>query len=252
MHGHDDAHQPLLIPPGTEHHEAEAWRLGLVVLDDAFDRARAALGEGVRCTKGCSHCCAGVFEIHAADAALLSEGVASLPESERLAMIARARGVVSRVEAVARTLAGGGERLLSGWSADQGLSTVPARTLARLAEAADTRCPVLDDGGACSLHAFRPAICRLQGVPWRDDETACELPDGCRLDARQEAHAPQPVSLLALDEARERERARLVSVSSGPVLTRTFVAQAVAAAGEGGRILGSSTAPVVSSADSQG
>lgn len=234
------------------HHEAEAWRLGLVVLDDAFERARRALGAGVRCARGCSHCCAGLFEIHAADAALIAHGVASLPDSDRLAMIERARDVVRRFERVAEDLAGDGEVTLAGWRAEDGLATVPARALARLAEAADTRCPVLDASGACTLHAFRPAICRLQGVPWRDPDTGCELPDGCRLDPRQAANVPQPVSLSALDEAREQARARLVAASGGAVRTRTFVAQAVASSGGAGRILGSSGPPMVSSADSQG
>lgn len=252
MRRHDDRNQSLLSPSGAEHHEAEAWRLGLVVLDDAFERARRALGEGVRCGKGCSHCCAGLFEIHAADAALLADGIAALPGPDRLALLERAREVVSGVERAAEELAGRGETALAGWRADDGLSTVPETALARLAEAADTRCPVLDASGACSLHAFRPAICRLQGVPWRDPETGWELPDGCRLDPRQAGHAPQPIALSALDEAREQERARLARASGGSVRTRTFVAQAVVSWGRVGRILGSSGPPMVSSADSQG
>ncbi|TFH55511.1 MAG: hypothetical protein E4G91_10380, partial [Candidatus Zixiibacteriota bacterium] len=63
-----------LLPLLTEYQallqQVDAW----------FDRCQAAFGpELIRCRRGCSECCRGLFDITLLEAALLQQGVALLP-----------------------------------------------------------------------------------------------------------------------------------------------------------------------------
>jgi len=169
-----------------------------------------------------------VFDVHAADARLLGAWLAAASPSERYDVVARARRVVAAVQRAARRLAKA-DAWLKGWHWREGLAALPAASVARLAEEAASPCPLLD-AGSCRAHASRPALCRLQGVPWRDAATGAELPDFCRLEPGQETLEAQPVDLLRLDDFREVSRAALPAPGG-----RTFVAAALLqAAGRGG------------------
>ena len=197
MLGGDGHRQPLLSEAVTP----SAWRAQLIEIDLAFELARDAPGTVIPCRSGCSACCTAVFEIHAADATVLREGLASLPGPARDRIVARAAAVRSAMAAAAEKLEAT-EPAFREWLAVS-LDGVPARALGLLAGAIDLPCPVLDETGACSMHAFRPAICRMQGLPWQDPVTGAALPDFCRLETGQEGNSPQPLDLLGLDEARE-------------------------------------------------
>jgi len=216
----------------TWHDEAEAWRLGLVFLDDAFTAAKSRLGAALPCARGCAHCCSGasLFEIHAADAALLAAGLEQADPHARAAIRARALGLIGRFREAAADLAAEGEAHLEDWDPlAQGLG-LPARVVEALAARVEGACPVLAADGDCLLHAHRPAICRLQGVGWRDPETGAELPDFCTLDPRQAEAAAQDAPLHRLDELREDLRGRMqAAAGERSVPGRTFVAAALLA-----------------------
>ena len=219
----------------TWRHEAEAWRLGLVVFDEAFARAASERAGAIPCARGCSSCCEGaaIFSVHAADAALLAAGLEQAHASTREAVLGRARELLDRVRLAASDLAAEGESLLEGWEPEDGWSLLPARVLDRLADRVPGACPVLSGDGACSLHEHRPAICRLQGAPWRDPETGQELADFCRLDERQGSQLPVEGPLHGLDELRERLRLRLGDAGGPGREGRTIVASALVAAHAG-------------------
>lgn len=216
----------------TWHDEAEALRLGLVFIDEAFAAAKSKLGDAVPCARGCAHCCSGaaLFEIHAADGALLAAGLEQADPVTGDAIRSRAHALMEQVREVAADLTAEGESLLEGWSPEVHGFGLPARVIEALASRVQGACPVLAPNGDCSLHAHRPAICRLQGVGWRDPETGADLPDFCTLDARQADAAPQDVALHRLDELREDARWRLQGMAGERgVPARTFVAAALLA-----------------------
>ena len=62
------------------HPAAEAWQSALERLDRWFSDARERLPGVIPCGPGCSACCHGPFDISVADALLLREGLAELPE----------------------------------------------------------------------------------------------------------------------------------------------------------------------------
>jgi Fe-S-cluster containining protein len=215
--------------------EAGEYLLGLVPFQEAFDSARHRLGDAVPCRRGCSACCedAAVFEIHAADAALLQQGLLEAAPESREAIRGRARDLLERLRTAAAALALEGETLLEDWEPLSGLA-LPDRIVERLAAGVRGRCPVLDASGDCALHAHRPAICRLQGIPWRDPATGADLPDFCRLDPRQAGLAAQDAPLHALDDLREEVRLRLQEAAGERAIpARTTVAAALLAGASG-------------------
>ncbi len=127
----------------------------LATLDAWFSRGSADAGPGVvPCRRGCSACCHGPFDISPADAALIAEGVAALPEAERSAMHARARSQLSRCAA-----------LLPGWGPPWLVAAVEELAFDTLTEQlAGDPCPALDPGGGCGLYEHRPATCRMTGL----------------------------------------------------------------------------------------
>ena len=187
----------------------------LAVVDAAFGEAAAAAGPAVPCRRGCSACCVAVFDVHPGDALLLGRWLDEQPPATRA-------DVLGRAEAVLRAARGSGP---AGWSPEEGFATLDDAEVERLAEAVPLPCPILGAEGECRAHASRPAICRLQGLPWRDARTGTLVPDGCRLVPGQATLVPVPLDFDAVDEARLEARERLAgdSLPRG----RTFVAEAL-------------------------
>jgi len=109
----------------------ERLRRHLRLVDDGVAPVVERHREHVQCRPGCSDCCHQTFRITEVEGALLREGLAALPASERDDVLARARA----------------------WRAD-----------ARIA------CPVLGADERCRLYEHRPRICRKYGIPlWHPD-----------------------------------------------------------------------------------
>jgi len=92
------------------------------------DRKKSTTSGGIKCGKGCSHCCHGPVEIWPQEAALLVE-------------IAREAGIEMDKARLERQ---------SQYTADTW----------RQQPAADTACGFLGDDGACKVYEFRPNACR--------------------------------------------------------------------------------------------
>lgn len=106
-------------------------RAHLRVIDDDVDRVVDAYRSNIECGRGCSDCCHQSFRVSAVEGDLLREGLATLPDAQREAVLERARSYRPDTR---------------------------------------TPCPVLDADGACSLYAWRPRICRKYGIPlWHPD-----------------------------------------------------------------------------------
>lgn len=209
--------------------ETEAWRLGLAVFGEAFDRAKARQGESLPCRRGCSSCCesAAVFEIHSPDAALLREGLRAASSERRLTILQRAEAILGQLRAAAAEIVAAGESRLRGWDPLGGFVGLTPDLIEGLAAKVQGACPILESDGSCGLHDSRPAICRLQGVAWRDPDTGAELPDFCTLEPRPPGGAVIEGPLLALDDLREQLRIRLARAGESPA--RTCVASALLA-----------------------
>jgi Fe-S-cluster containining protein len=127
----------------------------LSTLDDWFARGTAAAGPGVvPCARGCNACCHGPFDVSPADAALIAEGVAALPETQRAALRSRAEKQLRRYTELVPT-----------WRAPYEVDALDEAAFDALTEKLATApCPALAEDGSCAIHAHRPATCRLTGL----------------------------------------------------------------------------------------
>ena len=129
-------------------------------IGEEFARNRALHGARIRCGPGCTDCCSQLFQITEIEAAVLSAGVRTLPETQQKKLWERA---AAYSEARARLVAVKGEQEAWGGLPPEGT---------RLA------CPALEDG-VCTVYEWRPFICRKYGMPlWNPDKPknvfACE------------------------------------------------------------------------------
>ena len=131
------AHLRAMMDRYTEQFRAAAGRDAAAVARETHaatdavlerDRGKSAASAGIRCRKGCSHCCHEPVEIWPQEAALLVEG-------------ARAAGIVLDRARLERQ----GRYTMETW---------------REQPAADTACVFLGEDGACRVYEFRPNACR--------------------------------------------------------------------------------------------
>jgi Fe-S-cluster containining protein len=151
----------------------------LSTLDDWFARGTAAAGPGVvPCGRGCNACCHGPFDVSPADAALIAEGVAALPETQRAALRSRAEQQLRRYT-----------ELVPSWRAPFEVDALDEAAFDALTEKlATSPCPALAEGGGCAIHAHRPATCRLTGLSLRS-RSGDVLENFCPIQDRFPAYA---------------------------------------------------------------
>ncbi len=173
------------------HPAAEAWQEELQKLDRWFEAAATNHPGVIPCRPGCSDCCHGPFDVSAADALLLREGLATLPEATRAAV--RVRG---------RTLLDKFRKLEPGWGPPWDLREIDTDRFDELADAlASEPCPLLDGDGRCTVYAYRPLVCRVMGLPMMTAD-GLVLENACPIQEQFPAYAaldPQLFDLEALE-----------------------------------------------------
>lgn len=120
-----------------------------------FERAKAALGDNLPCSRGCSHCCVGLFPVTILDRQEIQRGLHSIPPTRRLAIEERAARQARMIEESVPQLAR--HPVIDHW---------PDRDTDALVERfRELPCPALEADGSCSLYEFRPLACRSMGIP---------------------------------------------------------------------------------------
>ena len=188
----------------------------LSTLDDWFARGRAAAGPGVvPCARGCNACCHGPFDVSPADAALIAEGVAALPEPQRAAIRARAEAQLRRYS-----------QLVPSWRAPFEVDALDEAAFDALTEKlASAPCPALAEDGGCAIHAHRPATCRLTGLGLLS-RAGDVLENFCPIQSNFPAYAMLPPTAFDL-QAFETEAARFDAQAAAAGHASTTVAGAI-------------------------
>lgn len=123
-------------------------------IDEWQRRAREAHPGIIPCRPGCSACCLGPFDISAADALMVRDGVRALAPDQRLPLIERAGAQVARMETLAGALPPPCDL--------SGLDEVVLDSVTDRME--EEPCPALDAAGRCLIYQSRPMVCRLMGL----------------------------------------------------------------------------------------
>ena len=193
------------------------YRALLETIDAWFARGTAAAGTGVvPCARGCASCCHGPFDVSPADAALIAEGVAALPEPQRAAVRSRAEKQLRRYT-----------QLLPKWRAPYEVDELDEDAFDALTEKlAREPCPALAEDGACSIHSHRPATCRLTGLSLRS-RAGDVLENFCPIQDRFPAYASLAPTEFDL-QAFESQAARFDAQAAAAGHASTTVAGAIA------------------------
>lgn len=156
----------------------------------AADRAHPGI---IPCRTGCSACCHGPFDVSIADAHLVSQAIAALPEEVRLPIVVRATAQMEQVRELA-------PEFDSPWD----VSTLTEDAFDAICEAlAEEPCPALDSTGRCAIYSFRPLVCRIMGLGLLSSGGG-EIPNACPIQEDFPDYAtlpPQPFDLPAWEQA---------------------------------------------------
>jgi Fe-S-cluster containining protein len=143
----------------------------------------------VPCRAGCSACCHGPFDISVADALVVRDAVAALPETARKAVQERARTQVHR-------MADTGPSFQFPWD----VSRLDEVRFDALVEAqADAPCPALGSTGECLIYESRPMVCRMMGLGMRTGNGAV-LENACPIQKDFPAYRDLPPQAFDLEE----------------------------------------------------
>ena len=183
-----------------EQTKIEAYRC---LLEEAFawkKKASKQLKGLIHCTKGCSHCCHGLFYISYLDLLLLREGFRRLPADTRQGIIENARGIKKKMKEF--------------FGIDRFNQLDDHREDIFYNKFKGFPCPFLNpDTGECRIYDERPYICRLQGIPFYDGKNWDNGPC-CDFNASLLPLEKDPAnkSLFCFDENRffKKERALFI------------------------------------------
>ncbi len=126
----------------------------LQTVDGWFEHCLETAGGHIRCARGCSDCCRGLFDISLLDAALLKSGFDRLPEAQKNRVLAKAKGQVAQLQ-----------KAWPGFVPPYVLNGMPDQEWTEMPEDDMTPCALLSEEGDCLVYADRPMTCRLHGLP---------------------------------------------------------------------------------------
>lgn len=141
-------------------------------VDRWFADCVAEYGEHIACSRGCSECCRGLFDITALDALFLRSGIDRLPADARDNVRQKA---VARLEQLSTRF----PAFTPPWF----LNHIPESEWdAIMPDDDETPCVLLSEQGSCLVYDYRPMTCRLHGIPMIDTSGEELFDEWCSLN----------------------------------------------------------------------
>ncbi|MGZ7030344.1 MAG: YkgJ family cysteine cluster protein [Thermoanaerobaculia bacterium] len=142
----------------------ETYKRVLERADQFFRSVSNEQPQHLQCGRGCTLCCYGLFEIGAADVAIIADGLSRLHPNRRSMIIRRAQAIIDETN-------------------HPNLRESTRREKeAFFDQTASTPCPNLAETGECLIYDSRPLVCRTFGLPVRDGKRY--IGDICDLNFR--------------------------------------------------------------------
>jgi len=110
--------------------------------------------ECVKCTSGCDDCCYAMFDLTLIEALYLNNKFKAVFEAQDRVIIEERANRADRI--IHKIKRSAFNKLEKGSSEAEILSELALQHV---------RCPLLNDNKMCEMYAFRPATCRLYGIP---------------------------------------------------------------------------------------
>lgn len=141
-------------------------------VDDWFAKCSLVAGEQILCSRGCSACCRGLFDITLLDAAVIQQGFNLLPEHKQQAVIQKSMERLADMQQIWPDFSQ--PWLINGYPKEQWNLAMP--------EEDETPCPYLADDRTCLIYQHRPMTCRLHGIPTVDLDGEVLSDEWCSLN----------------------------------------------------------------------
>lgn len=123
-------------------------------LDAAFARIQEQYPQEVKCTPGCCQCCFALFDLTLIEAMSLNRHFhQQLSEEQKKRVSERADWADREIHRIKRK---------AFKSQQQGMTT---EDILQDVGSQQVRCPLLEDDNSCILYSYRPATCRVYGLP---------------------------------------------------------------------------------------
>ena len=150
-------------------------RYGLLLeeVDEWFAHVSGLAGVGVSCSRGCSACCRGLFDITLLDACYLKKGFEKLDAFARKAALERAGERLHSLQSVWPEFTR--PFILNVRPEDEWEGLMP--------EEDETPCVLLGPDGNCLVYDYRPMTCRLNGLPLVDISGEVFYDEWCTLNS---------------------------------------------------------------------
>ena len=145
----------------------------LAEVDAWFLKCSLAAGDQITCTRGCSACCRGLFDITLLDACLLNQGVMQLPAPVRDTVMSKARARLEQIKS-ANWPDFEAPWLLNRYPENEWELVMP--------DDDETPCLLLGGDGLCRVYDSRPMTCRLHGIPLVDTSGEVLFDEWCSLN----------------------------------------------------------------------
>lgn len=136
----------------------DKYRKFINELDTWFRSIRVKYRARMKCGKGCTLCCLGLFDIPLPDAIRVADGYRRLPVSLRNEVAGRAAAVHAEIVREAPEL-----------ETPYFLGSIPEERIDHLTDVVgNVPCPFLGADGICLIYECRPMACVLEGMPMVD------------------------------------------------------------------------------------
>ncbi|MDQ7032741.1 MAG: YkgJ family cysteine cluster protein [Desulfonauticus sp.] len=122
-------------------------------LDDIFYKVKSQYPGEVKCDSGCYDCCYALFDLHLIEALYLNHHFKQLTEKKRNAILIEADKADRKIYKIKRQAFKMHEK---GASDEEIFSEVGKARI---------KCPLLNQENKCELYPYRPATCRVYGIP---------------------------------------------------------------------------------------
>ncbi len=132
----------------------EKYEKLIKTIDDVFIRVKTDYPDCVRCKSGCDDCCYAMFDLTLIEALYLNNRFKTIfKDQDRKKVEERANLADRKIHKIKRAAF---TKLEEGSSETDILSELALERV---------RCPLLNDEKICEIYDFRPATCRLYGIP---------------------------------------------------------------------------------------
>ncbi|MDK2921910.1 MAG: hypothetical protein PWR24_1467 [Desulfonauticus sp.] len=122
-------------------------------LDKIFVKVKEEYSQEVKCAEGCCDCCYALFDLHLVEALYLNHHFKQLTTEKRNKILIEADKADRKIHKIKRMAF----KMQKGGASEEEIFAEVGKQ--------KVKCPLLNEKNKCELYTYRPATCRVYGIP---------------------------------------------------------------------------------------